>query len=127
MARLSVHRTIATFDRENFEAMKLNGAPMSGVWWRNISFDEGTGQGSYLMIMAPGAQSEAHRHNGPEEFYVVEGDLVDCDGTTYRTGDFISLTKGSSHESHSPSGCKLVVTHRGPTENISSQQLETAP
>ena len=124
MAKLAEYRTVARFDKDNFEPMKLDGLPLAGTWWCNISYDEDTGQGSYLMIMAPDTWSNPHRHNGPEEFYMVEGDLVDCDGTIYRAGDFISLQGGSAHESHSPSGCKIVVTHRGVIDNISKSELE---
>lgn len=122
MAELADLRTVATFDPEGFELMQQDSLPGEQVWWRNISFDEATGQGSYLMIMAPGTRSNPHRHNGPEEFYMVEGDLVDCDGTTYRAGDFISLKGGSAHESHSPSGCKIVVTHRGTIDDLSPSE-----
>lgn len=124
MGQLAEHRTIAAFNKAVFEPMMLDGEPLEGSWWHNISYDDATGQGSYLMIMAPGAKSNPHRHNGPEEFYMVEGDLVDCDGTTYRAGDFISLSGGSAHDSHSPSGCKIVVTHRGVVDNISKSELE---
>ena len=128
MTKLSDLRTIATFDRSGFPDMKMevDGETLPGSLWRNISYDEATGQGSYLMIMAPGAKSNPHRHNGPEEFYMVEGDLVDCDGTVYRAGDFISLIGGSAHDSHSPSGCRIVVTHRGVVDNISQSELEAA-
>lgn len=124
MSRLDEHRIIAAFNRDVFEPMTLDGKPLEGSWWHNISFDDATGEGSYLMIMAPGAKSNPHRHNGPEEFFMVEGDLVDCDGTTYHAGDFISLQGGSAHQSHSPSGCKIIVTHRGSVDNISKTELE---
>ena len=126
MGKLAAHRTITRFDMDGFEAMKLDGVTLEGTWWRNISYDEATGQGSYLMIMEPGAKSNPHRHNGPEEFYMVEGDLVDCDGTVYGAGDFISLSGGSAHESHTVSGCKIVVTHRGQVDNITHAELEAA-
>ena len=124
MGKLAGHRRVARFDKDSFEPMELDGLPLPGSWWCNISFDDVTGQGSYLMIMAPGTRSNPHRHNGPEEFFMVEGELVDCDGTIYRSGDFISLKGGSAHESHSPSGCKIVVTHRGVIDNISKTELE---
>lgn len=126
MSRLAAFRTVASFDPEGFERMEMPGLPGEDVWWRNISYDDATGRGSYLMIMAPGSRSNPHRHNGPEEFYMVEGDLVDCDGHVYRTGDFVSLDEGSAHESHTPSGCKIVVTHRGRVDNITAEELETA-
>ncbi len=124
MGALADHRTVVDFNPDGFERMQMEGLPDQDVWWRNISYDRATGQGSYLMIMAPGSVSNPHRHTGPEEFYMVEGDLVDCDGTTYRAGEFVSLSGGSAHESHSPSGCKIVVTHRGIVEDISAGELE---
>lgn len=125
MKRLTDHRTVASFDRGEFRKMPVPGLPGEDIWWKNISYDEATGQGSYLMIMAPGTRSNPHRHDGPEEFYIVEGDLVDCDGHRYGAGEFVSLSGGSAHESVSPSGCKLVVTHRGRVENLSPEELES--
>ena len=75
------------------------------------------------MIMAPGTRCNPHEHVGPEEFYIVEGDLKDCDGTLYTAGQFVSLNGGTRHFSISPSGCKLVVTHRGPIRNLERKDL----
>lgn len=123
MGKLADHRTVATFDTDDFERFDTPGLPDEKVWWRNISYDEAAGQGSYLMIMAPGSRCNPHRHTGPEEFFMVEGDLVDCDGHVYKAGDFVSLSGGSAHDSVSPSGCRIVVTHRGVVEDISSDEL----
>ena len=71
------------------------------------------GQGSYLYKMGPGARSNPHEHEGPEEFFILDGDLVDHDGHSYKQGDFVSLKGGSRHYSISLSGCTIVVTHRG--------------
>ena len=92
--------------------------------WHNVSYDEATGCGSYLMTMAPGASSRPHRHEGAEEFYVIEGDLVDFDGHVYRAGDFVHLPGGSAHTSLSPNGCKLLVTHWGRTAPVGIDALE---
>lgn len=124
MGKLSDHRTVANFNPDGFEKMEMPGLPDEDVWWRNISYDQKTGQGSYLMIMAPGTRCNPHRHNGPEEFYLVEGDLEDCDGHLYVAGEFVSLSGGSAHYSVSLSGCKLVVTHRGPIDDLTSEELE---
>lgn len=126
MSRLADFRRIADFDTGPFEPMVLDGEPLDGSWWRNISYDRTTGQGSYLMIMAPGARSNPHRHDGPEEFYIVEGDLEESDGTVYRAGDFVSLAAGSAHASVSRGGCKLVVTHRGPVRDLDDKQWAAA-
>ena len=122
MATLSDKRTVATFDTEGF--VPSPGEP--GLLWKNISFDEDRGVGSYLMIFKPGAKSAAHRHDGAEEWYMVDGDLIDHDGHTYQAGEFVSLAAGSSHESVSPSGCKIVVHHQGPFVSINPAELDQA-
>ncbi|MEQ8291012.1 MAG: cupin domain-containing protein [Roseovarius sp.] len=124
MGTLADHRNVMTFDRTGFVKMPMPGLPDEDVWWKNVSYDETAGQGSYLMIMAPGTRCNPHRHNGPEEFYVVEGDLEDCDGHMYRAGAFVSLSGGSAHFSVSHSGCRLVVTHRGTIDDLDQDELE---
>jgi anti-sigma factor ChrR (cupin superfamily) len=59
----------------------LEGPVQPEMSWLPVSFDSATGQGCYLMRMEPGAITIAHDHPGMEEFLVVEGDLVDSDGT----------------------------------------------
>ena len=126
MAKLATFRTVADFNPDGFVRMEMEGLPDEDVLWRNVSYDQATGQGSYLMIMAPGTRCNPHRHNGPEEFYVIEGDLVDCDGFAYGAGDFVSLAGGSAHFSISHTGCRLVVTHRGMIDDLSMQEFEAA-
>ncbi|WP_170351502.1 MULTISPECIES: cupin domain-containing protein [Ruegeria] len=116
-------RTVARFDDTGFVRMHMDGLLDEQVWWKNVSFDEVTGQGSYLMKMAPGTRSNPHIHHGAEEFFVLEGDLTDHDGFSYRSGDFVSLAAGSSHFSRTEAGCLLVVTHRGATESIQEGAL----
>ncbi|WP_299988420.1 cupin domain-containing protein [uncultured Ruegeria sp.] len=123
MTQLQSTRIVARFEDTGFIRMRMEGLPDEQVWWKNVSFDEETGQGSYLMKMAPGTRSTPHIHHGPEEFFVLEGDLTDHDGFSYRSGDFVSLTAGSSHFSRTEAGCLLVVTHRGATETIQEKAL----
>ena len=42
-------------------------------------------------------------------FYIIEGDLIDHDGTKYGPGDLVWLRKGTEHTSYSPNGCLIVV------------------
>ncbi|WP_319544369.1 cupin domain-containing protein [Ruegeria conchae] len=116
-------RTVTRFDDTGFVRMHMKDRPDAQVWWKNVSFDEDTGQGSYLMKMAPGARSNPHIHHGPEEFFVLEGDLTDHDGFRYHSGDFVSFPAGSSHFSRTETGCLLVVMHRGATEAIQEGAL----
>ncbi|CUK20427.1 anti-sigma factor, putative, ChrR family [Ruegeria denitrificans] len=123
MAQLQNMRTVTRFDDTGFVRMHMKDLPDEQVWWKNVSFDEDTGQGSYLMKMAPGTRSNPHIHHGREEFFVLEGDLTDHDGFSYRSGDFVSLAAGSSHFSRTEAGCLLVVIHRGATESIQEGAL----
>ena len=77
--------------------------------WHKKSYDKNTGAGSYILKMAPGARSLNHKHQNYEEFYVLDGELIDEDNTTFNKGDFISYKPGSQHSSFSKKGCLLLV------------------
>ena len=65
-----------------------------------------------------GSSSNFHRHNGNEEFYVIDGELIDDDGKIFKTGDYVKFEKGSEHSSYSKNGCKLLVILHGGTNEI---------
>jgi quercetin dioxygenase-like cupin family protein len=67
------------------------------------------GVGFHLYRMAPGTTTAAHRHTGDEEFFVLDGDLTDNDGTEYHPGDLVLMKKGTEHNSTTKNGCTLVV------------------
>jgi anti-sigma factor ChrR (cupin superfamily) len=87
----------------------LEGPGQPEMEWLPISYDRATGQGSYLMRMAPGAVTIPHDHPGLEEFMILEGELTDSDGTVYRAGDFVSYQPGTHHNSWTGPGCVIVV------------------
>ena len=62
-----------------------------------------------LIRMAPGACYVPHRHSGPEQCFVLEGDLRDGD-LIVRAGDFQSAARGSLHGAQfTESGCLLLI------------------
>ncbi|MEQ9675032.1 MAG: cupin domain-containing protein, partial [Roseovarius indicus] len=65
--------------------------------------------GFYIYRMEPGSRSTPHRHGGAEEFLIVEGELIDNDGTVYKTGDVVWLDGGTEHTSHTETGCIIAV------------------
>ena len=67
------------------------------------------GTGLHVIRMEAGAVSTPHEHMADEMFYVLEGELIDHDGTCYRRGDMVLLRAGTQHSSHTPSGCTLLV------------------
>lgn len=89
------------------------GTPVEGLSWLPLNFDRESGCGFYLLRFAPGAGSRPHEHVETEEFLVLEGELIDHDGTVFRTGDHVTFAPGTKHWSHAPSGCVLAVTLRG--------------
>ena len=50
------------------------------------------GSGFHIYRMKPGQTTVAHKHQSDEEFYIIEGDLIDHDGTKYGPGDLVWLT-----------------------------------
>ena len=102
-------RTTVNAHTTPFLAYDLEGPVQPEMSWLPLSFDRETQQGTYLMRMQPGAVTIAHDHPGMEEFLVLEGDLVDSDGTTFGPGDFVSYEAGTHRNSWTESGCLLAV------------------
>ena len=91
-----------------FLAYDMEGPVQPELSWLPVSYDEATGQGTYLMRMDPGAVTMAHDHAGMEEFLILDGDLVDTDGT--------------HHNSWTETGCLIAVFEwHKPVQAASSQ------
>lgn len=86
----------------------LEGPVQPEMSWLPLSFDRESQCGTYLMRMQPGAVTIEHDHPGMEEFLILEGDLVDDDGTEFGPGDFVSYDHGR-HNSSTRNGCLIVV------------------
>ena len=43
------------------------------------------------------------------EVLVLEGELIDSDGTVFKAGDFVSFAPGTHHWSRTETGCVLAV------------------
>ena len=50
-------RKITNPYKVKFEPFDNYGAPVPGMSWHKISYNEKTGQGSYILKMEPGAKS----------------------------------------------------------------------
>ena len=73
-----------------------------------LSYQGKSAQGAYIMRMQPGAETEWHTHGRREEYLVIEGDLVESDGTVLGPGDFVIYQPGSGHNSRTVNGCVLL-------------------
>ena len=78
----------------------------------NISYNQETGQGWYVIRMEPGAASIPHTHESREEYLILEGDLIESDGTVLKSGDFVSYAPGTHHNSTTENGCLLPILWR---------------
>ena len=90
------------------------GVTVPGMSWHKISYNkENGGQGTYVLKMEPGAKSLPHEHTGFEEFFMLDGELIDPDGRIFKKNDFVSFEPGSKHSSHTIKGCLVLVFMRG--------------
>ncbi len=67
------------------------------------------GVGFHVYRMPPGMTTRGHRHNGHEQFLILEGELHESDGTILRARDMVFYRDGTEHNSHTPNGCLLAV------------------
>ena len=92
-----------------FQDYDLEGPLQPEMSWLPLSYDRAAGRGSYLMRMAPGAQTIAHEHGCVEEFMVLDGALIDDDGARFGPGDHVVYEPGTRHHSRTEEGCLLLV------------------
>ena len=109
-----IKRKITNLYNVEFEPFDNYGAVIPGMSWHKISYSKDNGGlGTYVLKMEPGAKSLLHEHTDFEEFLILDGELVDSDGKTFKKDDFISFEPGSRHSSYTKNGCLVLVFMRG--------------
>ena len=111
------HRRVVNIRDAEFSPFDPDGTNERGTHILQLNQDMQRGVGFYIYKMEPGSSSAPHRHGGAEEFYVIEGELTDHDGTTYRAGDVVWLAPGTVHNSYSENGCIVAVFSELAEEN----------
>jgi anti-sigma factor ChrR (cupin superfamily) len=118
-------RQILSTDRDRFIPYARYGDPIAGMSWLPLSGEIRNGAYEcFLLRMDAGARSNPHEHTGHEEFLMLEGELIDCDGEVFRSGDYVRFEPGSKHSSHSPEGCTLLVILRGNNRALRPDELD---
>tara|TARA_B100000686_G_C16131456_1_gene637612 strand:+ start:168 stop:518 length:351 start_codon:yes stop_codon:yes gene_type:complete len=102
-------RKIIKTKHKYFSPYNRYGLVFSGLKWMPLSKDEKLEHEVFIVHFEPGSSSSLHKHQGYEEFYVIDGELVDDDGKVFKKGDYIKFEKGTQHSSHSITGCTLLV------------------
>jgi anti-sigma factor ChrR (cupin superfamily) len=83
--------------------------PITGAWIKLLSLEKDRGYAVLLGKLDPGVGYPAHINAGPEDFYVLSGDLVVGERRLV-AGDFHHADKGSFHDiNYSPEGCTLLA------------------
>ena len=92
----------------HYETYDLEGEVQDDMRFLGLSHDRKSGQGAYMIRMAPGAETIRHVHRRREEYLILEGDLVESDGTVLGPGDYVIYPPGSEHNSRTVEGCLLI-------------------
>lgn len=82
-----------------------------------LNDDTPLGVGFHVYRMPAGITTRRHRHNGHEQFLILEGELIEDDGTVFRKGDLVWYRNGTIHSSYTPNGCLLAV-HIASSETV---------
>ncbi len=102
-SRRIIHTATAKFDVYDYE-----GPVQEDMEKLDLSYDPETGQGVYMIRMEPGAETIRHVHRRREEYLILEGDVVESDGTVLGPGDYVIYQPGSEHNSRTVNGCLVI-------------------
>jgi len=105
----STRRVVNIYNKSAYRPYDLEGEMQEDMSYIDLTMNiDGDGNGAYLIRMEPGAETIPHIHAGNEDYLILEGDLIESDGTTYGVGDFIHYDPGTHHNSRTVGGCLLI-------------------
>ena len=61
--------------------------------------------------MEPGSKSTLHEHKNFEEFYILDGELIDPDNKIFTKGDLVTYEPGSTHSSYTKKGSAVISSN----------------
>ena len=105
---MSAGRRIQNIYETPFEPYDMDGPLEKDKSCLPVSWTKESGRGCYLIRMEPGSETIAHEHRCREEFLILEGELIESDGTVLKTGDMVSYDQGTFHNSRTETGCLLI-------------------
>ncbi len=84
---------------------------IEGIEVRRLFVDRQANRMTAMFRMAPGTSYVPHVHDGPEECYVLEGDLHVGEDLVMRAGDYQRAPAGSRHPvQRTEGGCLLLIS-----------------
>jgi DNA-binding NarL/FixJ family response regulator len=91
------------------EGMEWQAGGAPGCQRKVLFVDERQQSVTSLVRVQAGTHFPAHQHGGPEEVFMLRGDLV-VEGQTMKPGDYCRAETASIHcESHTESGCLFLL------------------
>ena len=94
-----------------FLPYERDGKSIPSMSWLPLSADANLGRGGrYLLKLDPGTKGPLHQHGGYDEFLILEGSIIDSDGTKLMPGEYVMYEPGSTHFTDTPEGCLVLVT-----------------
>lgn len=94
--------------------------PWPGIEQKILLQDQETGLTTALIRMAPGSELPDHEHTATEQTYVLEGRLVDDQGTV-TAGNYVWRPAGSGHAARAPEGALILAFLMAPNRFRSQQ------
>lgn len=101
--------------------------PTEGIDMKILLQDKETGLLTALFRWAPGTELALHEHVEVEQTYVLEGSIVDEEGTV-TAGNFVWRPSGNRHIARSPDGALVIAFFLKPnvfvTPELAGRTLE---
>jgi anti-sigma factor ChrR (cupin superfamily) len=113
----AAHERLAPLSSRYIDVPSLPWQPtrFPGVEVKVLMEDPQTGLQTVLTRMAPGAVLTDHMHVEVEQTWVLEGSLVDHEGTA-TAGTFVWRPAGSRHTASAPDGALLLGIFQKPNQ-----------
>lgn len=109
MSDTTPKREITNIYTASYKVYDLEGPVQEDMSYIPLTYDRhGNNEGVYVIRMEPGAETIAHTHTGNEDYLILEGDLIEPDGTVLGPGDFVHQDPGTYHNSRTEKGCLLI-------------------
>lgn len=122
------------FDDSAHEALSTRYVDVDALPWINTAYDgiemkilfqdEMRGLMTALFRWQPGARLPMHEHVDIEQSFVLEGSLIDHEGTCTK-GQFAWRPAGSTHDAWTEEGCLIYATFQKP--NIFLEDPDSTP
>ncbi len=86
-----------------------------GIKAKTLLVDTSSGLLTVLLRMEPGARLPDHEHVLIEQTYVIDGELVDAEGSC-TAGNFVWRPAGTRHAAHTPKGGLMLAIFQAPNK-----------